>query len=36
MDPHGLLLAKFNELYQQVTLRHYVYCDVYLFAPAAK
>jgi uncharacterized membrane protein len=36
MDPHGLLLAKLSDRYQQVTLRHYVYCDVYLFGAAAK
>ncbi len=36
MDPHGLLLAKLKDLYRQVTLRHYMYCDVYLFASAAK
>jgi len=36
MDPHGLLMAKLTELYPQVTSRHYAYCDIYLFAPAAK
>ena len=36
MDPHGLLMAKLTALFPQVTSRHYAYCDVYLFAPAAK
>jgi hypothetical protein len=36
MDPHGVLLAKLTELYRQVTLRHYAYCDVYLFGPTVK
>lgn len=36
MDPHGLLLAKLNARYRQVTSRHYVYCDAYLFDAAAK
>ena len=36
MDPHGLLMAKLTELYPQVTSRHYAYCDIYLFASAAK
>jgi uncharacterized membrane protein len=36
MDAHGLLLAKLTELYRQVSLQHYVYCDVYLFASEPK